>query len=118
MIRVVLDTNIVVSAALRAGGLPEAVFNLALNGVIQLCISEPILVEYEEVLGRPRLSIPLGKAATAIARIREKSTLVTVTAEVAADACPDDPDDIIFSRMRRDGGGRLSCHRQSQALSR
>jgi hypothetical protein len=30
MIRVVLDTNIVVSALLRSGGLPEAVFNLTM----------------------------------------------------------------------------------------
>ena len=47
MIRVVLDTNIVISATLRTGGLPEAVFNLAIHGVIQLCVSEVILAEYE-----------------------------------------------------------------------
>jgi len=52
MIRVVLDTNIVISATLRAGGLPEAIFNLAIAGVIQLCVSEVILAEYEEVLRR------------------------------------------------------------------
>lgn len=50
MIRVVLDTNIVVSAVLKAGSLPEAVFNMAVGGVIELCVSEPILAEYEEVL--------------------------------------------------------------------
>jgi putative PIN family toxin of toxin-antitoxin system len=49
MIRVVLDTNIVVSATLRAGGSPEVVFNLAIDGVILLCVSEPVLAEYEEV---------------------------------------------------------------------
>jgi len=63
MIRVVLDTNIVVSATLHAGGLPEAVFNLAIGGVIQFCISEPVLAEYEEVLCRPRLAIPPEKVA-------------------------------------------------------
>ena len=36
MIWVVLDTHVVVSANLREGGLPHAVFNLAINGVIQL----------------------------------------------------------------------------------
>ena len=61
MTRIVLDTNIVISATLRAGGLPEAVFNLAIDGVIQLCVSEPILAEYEEVLGRARLAIPLAR---------------------------------------------------------
>jgi len=57
MIRVVLDTNVVVSANLRAGGLPEAVFNLAIDSVIQLGVSEPVLAEYEEVLNRARLAI-------------------------------------------------------------
>lgn len=96
MIRVVLDTNIVVSAALRAGGLPEAVFNMAIDGVIQFCVSEPILAEYEEVLGRRRLAIPPEKVTNALARIREKGYLVTDTVKVDPAACPDDPDDIIF----------------------
>src|SRR5260370_12331078 len=96
MIRVVLDTNIVVSATLRAGGLPEAVFNLAIAGVIQLCISEPILAEYVEVLGRARLAIPPAKVINALARIREKGVQVTDTVKVDLAACPDDPDDVIF----------------------
>lgn len=96
MIRVVLDTNIVISAMLRAGGLPEAVFNLAIDGVVDLCISEPVLAEYAEVLGRARLAIPPEKVAIALARIREKSSLVTVTIAVDPTACPDDPDDMVF----------------------
>lgn len=96
MIRVVLDTNIVVSATLRARGLPAAVFNLAIASVIQLCVSEPVLAEYAEVLGRARLAIPPAKVANALARIRAKSFLVTATAKVDPTACADDPDDIIF----------------------
>ena len=80
MIRVVLDTNIVVSANLRAGGLPEAVFNLAIDGIVQLCVSEPVLAEYEEVLSRARLRIPPKKVATAVARIREKGSMVNPVA--------------------------------------
>jgi putative PIN family toxin of toxin-antitoxin system len=75
MIRVVLDTNIIVSANLRAGGLPEAVFNLAIDGVVQLCVSEPVLAEYEEVLSRARLAIPAQKVAMALTRIREKGSM-------------------------------------------
>ncbi|MBZ5620426.1 MAG: putative toxin-antitoxin system toxin component, PIN family [Acidobacteriia bacterium] len=104
MIRVVLDTNIVVSAMLRAGGLPEAVFNLAIDGVIQLCVSEPILAEYEEVLGRARLAIPPEKVAHALARIREKSSLVTDIVRVDPAACPDDPDDLIFLECAETAG--------------
>lgn len=57
--RVVLDTNIVVSAAITNRGAPAAIVDLiAAHGAI-LCVSQPILAEYEGVLLRPRLrSIP------------------------------------------------------------
>jgi putative PIN family toxin of toxin-antitoxin system len=93
MIRVVLDTNIVVSALLRSGGLPEAVFNLAMKRSIQVYISEPILAEYEEVLRRPRLDIQPDKVTKALARIREAGVLVTPATPVSAAS---DPDDNIF----------------------
>ena len=93
MIRVILDTNIVVSATLRSGGLPEAVFNLAVDRVVQLCISEPIMAEYEEVLLRPRFKIHPDKLTTALARIREAGLLVTPTKPVTVAS---DPDDNIF----------------------
>jgi putative PIN family toxin of toxin-antitoxin system len=47
MIRVVLDTNVIVSAYLNQDGLPFYITKLALSGIIQLCSSEPILAEYE-----------------------------------------------------------------------
>ena len=93
MIRVVLDTNIVVSAMLRSGGFPEAIFNLAVDRVIQFYISEPVMAEYEEVLRRPRLDIHPDKVANALRRIRESAVLVTPTAVVTA---AHDPDDNIF----------------------
>jgi len=54
MIRVVLDTNIVVSALLQPLGPPAQVFLLAIGGSIQLCISGSVYAEYEEVIRRPR----------------------------------------------------------------
>lgn len=54
MIRVVLDTNIVVSALLQPLGPPAHVLMLALSGSIQLCVSGSIYAEYEEVISRPR----------------------------------------------------------------
>lgn len=93
MIRVVIDTNIVVSAMLRSGGLPHAVFNLAVDRVVQLCISEPVMAEYEEVLRRPNLKIHPDKATAALVRIREAGLPVKPTAPVTAAS---DPDDNIF----------------------
>ena len=93
MIQVVLDTNIVVSAMLGSGGLPHAVLNLAMDRVVQLCISEPVMAEYEEVLRRPRLKIHSGKVTIALSRIREAGLLVTPTMVVTAAS---DEDDNIF----------------------
>jgi putative PIN family toxin of toxin-antitoxin system len=93
MIRVVIDTNVVVSALLRSGGLPEAVFNLAIVGDIQWSVSEPILAEYNDVLHRPRLAIDPAKAGEALRRIRSVALLVHPTSGVAAAS---DPDDNVF----------------------
>jgi putative PIN family toxin of toxin-antitoxin system len=54
MIRVVLDTNIIVSALLQPLGPPAQVFELALGGVVELCVSGPTYAEYEEAISRPR----------------------------------------------------------------
>lgn len=54
MIRIVLDTNVIVSALLKSEGAEAAVLLLALNSNVALGISEPILAEYGEVLSRPK----------------------------------------------------------------
>jgi predicted nucleic acid-binding protein len=56
MIRVVLDTNILVSALLQPKGPPARVFLLTLAAAprpLQLCVSAGIYAEYEEVIARP-----------------------------------------------------------------
>ncbi len=90
MIRVVIDTNVLVSALLTSGGLPEAVINLALSGEVQWAASESVLAEYEDVLKRPRLAIESGKAAEAMARIRRIVSVVSPTVGILAASDPDD----------------------------
>ena len=53
MLRVVPDTNLIVSAMLQPLGPPAQVFLLAANGIIQFCVSMDVLSEYEEILRRP-----------------------------------------------------------------
>ena len=52
--KIVLDTNIVVSGLLQSQGNPAQVLTLVLSGAIQVCHDERILAEYAEVLARPR----------------------------------------------------------------
>jgi putative PIN family toxin of toxin-antitoxin system len=93
MIRVVFDTNIIVSAALRSGSLPDTVVNLALDKHVQLCVSEPILVEYAAVLSRPHLAIDHHNATIALKAVRDAAQVVSPVEAVTA--CTD-PDDNIF----------------------
>ena len=48
MVRVVLDTNVVVSAYLVPTGKPARILSLARQGKIDICLSEEILREIKE----------------------------------------------------------------------
>lgn len=93
MIRVVLDTNILVSALLQPAGPPAQVFILAIGGSIQFCVSGNVYAEYEEVIRRPRFRLDEAVIAAALDAIREKALWFTPTESVRA--CSD-PDDDIF----------------------
>jgi uncharacterized protein len=56
-LRLVVDTNIVVPAALKPGGLQRTVLLLAISKPARLYISKAILTEYSGVLARPELKI-------------------------------------------------------------
>ena len=62
MIRVVLDTNVIVSASLKEEGREAAVLLLALTGSLSLYVSEAILAEYEDVLATSVTSQSDGRA--------------------------------------------------------
>jgi putative PIN family toxin of toxin-antitoxin system len=49
-LKVVADTNVLVSALIFPGGAPETVYRLALEGRIELITSRPLLVELGRVL--------------------------------------------------------------------
>src|ERR1039457_3168342 len=93
MIRVVLDTNIIVSALLQPLGPPAQVVVLAIGGSIRLCISGSVYAEYEEVIRRPRFLWSEDIVAGALQAIREKGLWVRPTEAIRA--CSD-PDDDIF----------------------
>ena len=93
MTRVVLDTNIIVSALLQPLGPSAQIFVLTLGRSIQMCVSGSIYADYEEVISRPRLRRGEAVIAAALQAIREKSLWVRPAETVRACA---DPDDDIF----------------------
>jgi putative PIN family toxin of toxin-antitoxin system len=52
--RIVLDTNVVVSGLLKSQGNPAQILRIALADAVQVCHDKRILAEYSEVLARPR----------------------------------------------------------------
>jgi uncharacterized protein len=93
MIRVVLDTNIIVSALLQPLGPPAQVFLLTLGRSMQLCVSGSIYAEYEDVLRRPRFQRNEDIIAGTLQAIRDRGFWVRPAERVRACA---DPDDDIF----------------------
>jgi uncharacterized protein len=59
-LRLVIDTNILVSAALKPDGLQRTVLVLAITKPARLYVNEAVLAEYREVLSRPELKIRRG----------------------------------------------------------
>ena len=94
MIRVVLDTNIIVSAYLNEDGQPFRVVKLALAGLVKLCASEAILAEYEELLRRKSFPLDARRAALFLKKLRAASAIVKPVSGLPVKL--DDPDDIIF----------------------
>lgn len=90
MIRVVVDTNVLVSALLRPNGPPAEVL-LALNSrTIQSCLSGAIFAEYEEVLRRPKLKRSPEEIEQTLEAMRRISLWVRPQTKVNACADADD----------------------------
>lgn len=52
--KIVLDTNVLVSGLLSPFGPPSEIMRMVSSGTFHLCVDARILSEYDEVLARPR----------------------------------------------------------------
>jgi uncharacterized protein len=75
-LRVVLDTNVVISAALKPEGLERSVVLLALAKPARWYVSEPIMKEYAAVLARPELKIRKGLRLQFLQLIKNHANVV------------------------------------------
>lgn len=91
--RLVLDTNVVVSAHLSSTGFERFVFDLALAQRVLFYISDAIMQEYRIVLMRPKFGFPPVLLAESF-RLIDKAAVRVVPA-VCVNAAAD-PDDDIF----------------------
>lgn len=82
MIRIVLDTNILISALLF-GGKPEMVLERVLAGHVGLVLSQDILDELEGVLRAKKFRYPVDIARSVVRELETLSEIVTPARTVA-----------------------------------
>ena len=92
-LRLVIDTNVVVSAALKPEGLQRTVVLLAMTKPARWYVSDAIVSEYAMVLARPELKIRRNMRQQLLQLIKNHTRVVTPSgvAQVTSD-----PDDNIF----------------------
>jgi putative PIN family toxin of toxin-antitoxin system len=89
-LRLVIDTNVVISAALNPEGLQRTTFILAIRKPARLYVSQPVLEEYADVLSRPELKIRKGLRRQLLQLIRNRSNLVVPSRRLEVSSDPDD----------------------------
>ena len=90
--KIVLDTNIVVSGLLSSQGNPAQVLMLALAGAVQVCHDERILAEYAEVLARPRFKFDPKRVREVLTKIETDGLAVDASEHSGLDL-PDTDDE-------------------------
>ncbi len=91
--RLVVDTNVLVAGVLSASGPPGWIVEALLSGQIQPVLDAQIRAEYEDVLGRPELSLDPQRVAAVL------DVIDAFGLEVVAPPLPGrlpDPDDAPF----------------------
>jgi putative PIN family toxin of toxin-antitoxin system len=89
-LRLVGDTNIIISAALKPDGLQRTVLLLAITKPPRLYVSDAILAEYREVLARPELKISKGLRQQLLDLIKNHAQIVSPSRPLQVAKDPDD----------------------------
>jgi len=92
-LRLVIDTNILISAAIKPAGLQRTVLLLAMTKPARWYVSRSILEEYSDVLARPELKIRKSLRRQLWQLIKNRTHLVATTRHLEVTS---DPDDNIF----------------------
>ncbi len=89
-LRLVIDTNVLVSAALKPEGLPRTTLVLAVTKPARFYVSRPILQEYGDVLARQELGIRKRVRQQLLQLTRSHSYIVTPSRRLEVAGEPDD----------------------------
>jgi len=90
MTRVVIDTNVLISALLTEAGSEATVISLVRSGQVEWWVSEAILAEYHEVIQRPKFSAIRPDRIKGLIQTLHKAVVVVPITKRAIS--PDEPD--------------------------
>lgn len=99
--KIVLDTNIIISSQLDAKSAAAIILLLVFNGKLELLASQEILKEYEDVLQKTKFDFSSKKANRLISKIKRNSTLIKTRSKF--DKIADEADNR-FIECAYDGG--------------
>jgi putative PIN family toxin of toxin-antitoxin system len=99
-VKIVLDTNVLVSGLLSPHGYPARIVDLVTSSRVTVLYDDRILAEYRDVLGRPRLRIS-GVLGGMLLDYVENAGLLTSAPPLAV-VLPD-PDDLPFLEVAEAG---------------
>ena len=99
--RIVLDTNVLVSALLSPNGAPAAVLRLVLAGQVVLCFDARVLSEYREVLCRPKFDFDVRLVESLLEFLESEGELII---SVPLTVSLPDPDDAMFLEVAAAAG--------------
>jgi uncharacterized protein len=91
--RVVLDTNVLVSALLNSFGAPGRVLDLALAGELTVAYDDRVLAEWRQVLHREKFDFPAGDIEVLLGFVEGEG--ISVNASPLGVKLPDQ-DDLLF----------------------
>ena len=75
--RIVLDTNVLISGMINPDGTPAQILNLLINGKLTLLYDNRVMKEYEEVLIREKFAFGKDRIAPLLDYIRDEGEYVT-----------------------------------------
>lgn len=100
MLRIVLDTNVLLSAIV-CNGKPRKLFQMGIDGKYKTLISKEILDELSEVIQRPKFKMTSEDIVRIVSALMETCENVRVTSNF--EVISNDPDDNIIINTAYDG---------------
>lgn len=106
--RVLLDTNVLISALLTPGGAPSLVYAAVRSGVFELVVNRELLAEVEDVLARPKMRryVSVEEASMfldmlgSIATVVDKQDVLSQSNDANPTESPDPDDDYLIELVR------------------